>query len=316
MKLFQNIFRAICAATAVVVAAPFQTEAADDSVFLFSSFHDGDQKYLRFLYSFDGFHWTNVPGTFLEANVGTNKQFRDPSIASGPDGIFHLVWTAGWHGDSGFGYAESKDLIHWSAQKLVPAMTNEPTTVNVWAPEIFFDAGGKQFVIVWAATIPGRFPDQQEKHDNNHRLYFTTTRDFASFAPTKLFFDPGFSVIDPFILKAGSRFVLVCKDNSRPNLNLRVAFAASPLGPWENISAPFTQKFTEGPCAMQLGDDWLIYFDSYREKIYGAVRTRDFKTFSEATPEVSFPSAHKHGTAIRVSREILNRLLAVNKNEK
>jgi hypothetical protein len=284
--------------------------ATNDSVCLFASFRDADQKFLRFLYSFDGYHWTNAPGTFLEANVGASKQFRDPSLLRGPDGNFHLVWTAGWHGEQGFGYAESKDLIHWSPQQFVPVMTNEPTTVNVWAPELFYD--DDRLIIAWASTIPGRFPDNLEKHDNNHRLYFTTTRDFTNFTPAKLFFDPGFSVIDPFILKDGESYVLVCKDNSRPNLNLRVAFAKSPAGPWEKVSEPFTQKFTEGPCALKIGGDWLIYFDAYREKIYGAVKTRDFKTFTDITKDVSFPEGHKHGTALKVPREILDGVLAAN----
>lgn len=288
--------------------APRLAGAAGD-VCLFTSFRDADQKYLRFLYSFDGYHWTNVPGTFLEANVGTNKQFRDPSLACGPDGIFRLVWTAGWHGDQGFGCASSKDLIHWSEQKFVAVMTNEPTTVNVWAPEVFYDERDRDFIVVWASTIPGRFPDKLEKHDNNHRLYYTTTHDFKKFAAAKLFFDPGFSVIDAFVLRDTARYVLVCKDNSRPNLNLRVAFADSPLGPWGNVSEPFTQKFTEGPCALRIGDDWLIYFDAYREKIYGAMKTRDLKSFTDITPKVSFPEGHKHGTAIKVPRAILDGLL-------
>jgi hypothetical protein len=304
--------------------------AKQDPVYLFTSFRDADQKFLRFLYSFDGYHWTNVPGTFLEANVGVSKQFRDPSLLRGPDGTFHLVWTAGWHGDQGFGHASSKDLIHWSEQKFVPVMTNEPTTVNVWAPELFYDPDFRSsrreeaqirsrnesepphvgsYIVVWGSTIPGRFPDKLEKHDNNHRLYFTTTRDFIHFTPAKLFFDPGFSVIDGFVLNDSGRYVLVHKDNSRPMLNLRVAFASSPLGPWENVSEPFTQKFTEGPCALKTGDDWLIYFDAYREKVYGAMKTRDFKTFTDVTKEVSFPENHKHGTAMKVSREILDGLL-------
>ena len=316
MKLFARQRKHFQPVLAAIIALFFTASCAtkspvpatnQGSVYLFTSFRDADQKFLRFLYSDDGYHWTNVPGTFLEANVGASKQFRDPSISRGPDGIFHLVWTAGWHGEQGFGYAESKDLIHWSEQKFIPVMADEPTTVNVWAPELFYDAG--QFIVVWASTIPGRFPDQLEKHDNNHRLYFTTTRDFKNFTPTKLFLDPGFSVIDPFILKDGGRYVLVCKDNSRTNLNLRVAFGATPLGPWKNVSEPFTQKFTEGPAALKVGDDWLVYFDAYRQKIYGGMKTRDFKTFTDVTQEVSFPLGHKHGTAIKVPREILDGLL-------
>lgn len=305
----------LCLLPALCLLMAQSSRAADvppSTAYLFTSFHDADQKYLRFLYSFDGYHWTNVPGTFLEANVGTSKQFRDPSLLRGPDGTFHLVWTAGWHGDQGFGYASSKDLIHWSEQKFVPVMTNETTTVNVWAPELFYDDKEKQFIIIWASTIPGRFPDNLEKHDNNHRLYFTTTKDFVSFTPAKLFFEPGFSAIDGFILRDGKKFVLLNKDNSRPNLNLRVAFADSPLGPWKDVSEPFTQKFTEGPCALKVGEDWLVFFDAYREKIYGAVKTRDFKNFTDVTKEVSFPPEHKHGTAITVPREILDPLLTAN----
>ena len=280
-----------------------------DSVYLFTSFHDADQKFLRFLWSDDGYHWTNVPGTFMEANVGEAKQIRDPSIVRGPDGTFHLVWTTGWHDPKGFGYASSKDLVHWSDQKFIPVMTNEPTTVNVWAPELFYDSKGKQFIIVWASTIPGRFPDMLESHTNNHRLYFTTTHDFNTFTPSKLFLDPGFSVIDGFILKDGARYVLLCKDNSRPNLNLRVALGKTPLGPWENMSEPVTRKFTEGPCALKIGEDWIIYFDPYREKQYGAAKTRNFKTFMDIIAEVSFPQGHKHGTALKVPRAILDGLL-------
>lgn len=279
-----------------------------NSAYIFSTFKETAQDGLRFAYSFDGWHWTNVPGLFLKPEVG-DKIMRDPSILRGPDGTFHLVWTAGWRGVQGFGCASSKDLIHWPDQKFVPVMTNEPTTVNVWAPELFYDDHTKQFIIIWASTIPGRFPDKLEAHNNNHRLYFTTTRDFTNFTPEKLFFDSGYSAIDGFILKDGGWYVLINKDNSRPNLNLRVAFAKTPLGPWKNVSGPFTEKFTEGPCALKIGDDWLVYFDAYREKIYGAVKTRDFKTFTNITSEVSFPEGHKHGTAIQVPREILDGLL-------
>src|SRR5262249_1235044 len=182
--------------------------------------------------------------------------------------------------------------------KCVPVMEHEPTTVNVWAPELFYDGSGKQFIISWASTIPGRFPDHLEATNNNHRMYFTTTRDFKTFTPAKLFLDPDFSVIDCCILKDGQRFVLVLKDNTRPQRNIRVAFSESPLGPWKNISEPFTDKLTEGPTALKIGDDWLIYFDSYGTKSYGAVKTRDFKTFTNVSSEMTFPEGLKHGTAL------------------
>jgi hypothetical protein len=280
-----------------------------NNAYLFASFDADDQHSLHFRYSTDGYHWTNVPGTFLNAGSGSGRVLRDPSCVRGPDGTFHLVWTAGWRRNQDFGYASSKDLLHWSEPKFIPVMTNEPATVNVWAPELFYDAPRQQFIIAWASTIPGRFPDQLEPRDNNQRLYCTTTRDFKTFTPTKLFFNPGFSVIDGFILQDGARYVLVFKDNTRPVRAVRVAFGDNPLGPWRGVSEPFTDKFTEGPCALKIGDDWLIYFDAYQDRYYGAVKTRDFKTFVDATDLVSFPEGHKHGTALRVPRGILDGLL-------
>ena len=43
-----------------------------------------------------------------------------------------------------------KDLIHWSKPRLINVMT-DPTTVNVWAPELFYDDVKKQYMIIWAS---------------------------------------------------------------------------------------------------------------------------------------------------------------------
>ena len=287
-----------------------QPGASDqETVYLFTSFRENGQDGLRLLYSLDAYHWTNIPGVFLKPNVGDAKLMRDPSLVCDRDGMHHLVWTTAWRGDQGFGYACSKDLTHWSEQRFIPVMAQEPTTVNVWAPEVFDHGSGGEFIICWASTIPGRFPDYLEAPTNNHRMYFTTTRDFKSFAPAKLFLDPGFSVIDCAILEAQEQYVLLLKDNSRPQRNLRVAFGDSPLGPWRDISQPFTSRFTEGPTAIKVGDDWIIYYDAYQAKTYGAAKTRDFKTFTDISQEVIFPEGHKHGTVFKANRMRLTKLL-------
>ena len=105
------------------------------------------------------------------------------------------------------------------------------------------------------------------------------------------------------------RYVLVLKDNTRPQRNIRVALSESPLGPWKNISGPFTEKFTEGPSAVKIGEDWIIYFESYHARHYSAAKTRDFKTFTDITKEITFPEGHKHGTALQIPREVLDGLL-------
>jgi hypothetical protein len=279
-------------------------------VWLFTSFHEPANEGLRMLYSYDGYSWKDLNKTLLKPEIGNQKVMRDPSIAQGKDGTFHLVWTSSWKGDKGFGYAHSKDLIHWSEQRLLPVMAHEPTTVNVWAPEVFYDDEADQFIIIWASTIPFRFPRGIEDEDNNHRMYYTTTKDFDTFSPTRLFIDPGFSVIDAVIVKRQKNdYVLVLKDNTRPERNIKVAFGKTPLGPYENVSAPFTKKFTEGPSVTKVGNEWLIYFDTYQDKRYDAVKTADFKAFTNASSQIKVPEGHKHGTIFKVGKTILKRLL-------
>ena len=185
-----------CSPAPVGMAKKRTSGTADDNVYLFTSFRDNGEDGLRFLSS-DG----RLP---LEGSARpTSQAARRPEPV---DARSEPVARAGRHvsprldhrleKDQGFGYASSKDLVHWSAQQFIPVMEHEPTTVNVWAPELFYDEPKEQFIICWASTIPGRFPDHEEPHDNNQRMYYTTTRDFKTFTPAKLFFDPGFNVID------------------------------------------------------------------------------------------------------------------------
>ena len=141
-------------------------------------------------------------------------------------------------------------------------------------------------------------------------MYYTTTKDFQTFSEKKLFLDPGFSLIDAVIVKRGDQdYVLVLKDNTRPNMNMKVAFGKTPLGPYSGISESFTEKFTEGPAVVKVGSDWLIYYDAYRKKNYGAVRTKDFMTFEDISSVIKIPEGHKHGTIIKTREEILYQVL-------
>ena len=283
------------------------TSCAKD-LYVSTSFHEPATDGLRFIYSRDAWHWDSVPGTWLQPEVGRQRVMRDPSIIRTPDGTFHLVWTSSWRGDRGFGYSSSRDLRHWTPQRFIEVMT-DTATVNVWAPELFWDDEHGQALIVWASCVPGKFPDALEDHKNNHRLYYTTTRDFKTFAPAKLLIDPGFSCIDATLVKRGKgNYVMVLKDNTRPNRNIKVSFASSAEGPWSAASEPFTGKMMEGPTTVKVSGGWLIYYDRYELKDFGAHFTRDFKTFTDVSDRVSVPALHKHGTIFRAPRRMVKRL--------
>lgn len=294
----------------IVLFFTFQFHVAAADLFMFTSFHEPAKDGLRFLYSKDGLHWDSIPGIWLKPEVGKERVMRDPSIVQGPHGIFHLVWTSSWKNDLGFGYSSSKDLIHWTKERLIPVMKDNPETINVWAPDIFYDDIYQQYVIVWASCIPHRFKKGLESENNNHRLYYVTTKNFNKFSKTKLLYDPGFSSIDATIVKRGNHdYVMVFKDNTRPNRDLKVAFAKTPIGPYSKASKSFTESFTEGPTVEKLGQNYVIYFDAYRKKSYGASVTRDFVHFKDISNNISIPKGHKHGTIFKAPTSIVENLI-------
>jgi hypothetical protein len=224
-----------------------------------------------------------------------------------------MVWTDSWTGTT-IGYAASPDLVHWSAQKAIAVMAAEQTTLNTWAPEVHFDAKNGRFILFWASTIPGRFTETQDTGDGkyNHRIYCTTTKDFQTFSPTRLYFDPGFEVIDATLLRSGGRFCLIFKDETlRPlRKNLRLAWSDSIDGPFSDVSPAFTRQWVEGPTAVEIGGKAVVYFDCYRDHHYGAETSTDLTKWKDITSQIVFPRGARHGTVIAVPRSVLASLAA------
>ena len=282
--------------------------------YLFSSFRDNGQDGLHLAWSTDGLHWTalNKDRSFLRPQVGKEKLMRDPCILLGPGGVFHMVWTDSWS-DRTIGYSHSTDLLHWSPQIAIPVMKNEPTARNCWAPEIVFDETKKRFLIFWATTIPGRFPqtDKSSETDYNHRIYCTTTTDFQTFAPTRLFYDGGFNVIDATMLRANGKFYLIVKDETLKPVakkNLRMASSDQIDGPFSDVTAPFTESWVEGPTAIRIGDNFFVFYDCYTRHCYGAVRSTDLKHWEDISTKISFPPGSRHGTVLEVSGDVIRGL--------
>lgn len=303
------------AAGAMLAAASIAAQAADN--YLFAYFTENGQDGLHFARSTDGYKWDKVAGgrSFLTPVVGNSKLMRDPCIVRGPDGTFHMVWTSGWN-ENNIGYASSKDLVNWSPQQQVPVMAHEPGSLNAWAPEIVYDDRRGEFLIFWASTIPGRFPatDGSSEDKYNHRMYATTTRDFKTYTPTKLFYDPGFSVIDATFVNFKGKNHLLVKDETRnpPKKHLQVADAPDLQGPFGKLGAPITppKLWVEGPTALQIGDDVVLYYDAYITKHYGAMRSRDLVHWEDVSDKMQFPDEGtkkrmRHGTVIAVPEEVV-----------
>lgn len=293
-----------------------------ETAYLFTYFTRNGEDGLHLAWSRDGYAWEalNEGRSYLTPKVGRSKLMRDPCVVRGPDGTYHMVWTSGWN-ENNIGYASTRDFIDWSEQKEVPVMAHEPTVRNSWAPEIAYDPGRDEYLIYWASTIPGRFTATagSSEDDYNHRMYYTTTKDFEAFAPTKLFLDPGFSVIDATLLPTPGRVYLILKDETRhpPKKYLQLAESADLRGPFTNLQPPFTPEglWVEGPTAIKIGEYHLVYFDAYTRRHYGALRSKDLKTWEDVTAQMTFPfegtpERMRHGTVIEVPIALIETLRA------
>ena len=253
--------------------------------------------------------------SFLQPQVGS-KLMRDPCIVQGPDGTFHMVWTTGWW-DAGIGLAHSRDLISWSAQQWLPVMKHEPTALNAWAPEIFYDEQAQEYLIFWASTIPGRFPQTEESGDTrddqkklNHRIYMVTTKDFVTYSPTSLFYDGGFNVIDATIVRAGAEFVMIVKDETKRPVakkHLRVTRASRARGPYGPASPPISADWVEGPTLLKVGENWILYYDDTPGTATGRFDRRTSGLDRDLGPG-AVPPGMRHGTAFAASEAVIRRL--------
>jgi hypothetical protein len=290
--------------------------AADtNSAYLFSFFREPNGAAgLCLTTSKDGLTWTELAPpngkSFLEPKVG-GKLMRDPCLRRGPDGVFHMVWTTSWGRPPVFGYASSTDLVHWSEEQAVPVMEADPTAKNVWAPELFYDAAKQQWLIFWATTIPGKFPETENAGDNNHRIYYVTTKDFTNYSPTRLLYDGGFNVIDATMLAVADKYYLIVKDETLHPVkkNLRLAVGDSAEGPFGPAGDPISTNWVEGPTAIQIGAEYYIYFDHYgNPKYYGAIKSTDMKAWQDISPTLVFPKGIRHGTVLTVPQSIIENI--------
>jgi hypothetical protein len=292
----------------------FHLQAQENAVLMFSYFKGNGEDGLHLAFSKDGYAWRALKNdsSFLKPVVGESKLMRDPCIIKGPDNLYHMVWTSGWT-EKGIGYANSKDLIHWSSQQYIAVMEDEPNARNCWAPEIFYDEEKDRYMIYWASTIKGKFEETQSSKEKayNHRIYYVSTKDFKTFSTTGLLYDQGFNVIDATILPYNDHYVMFLKDETvePPQKNLRTATSSYLTHGYTKPSDPITGSYwAEGPTVTRIGNQWVVYFDKYTEKKMGAVVSEDLKTWTDISDKISFPEGLRHGTVFKVSQSEFEKL--------
>jgi hypothetical protein len=306
---------------------------AANSPWLFAGFKRDSKDGVYYAISLDGYHWQLANGgTPVVPPTEPGELMRDPFLQRAPDGTFRMVWTWVWYSPHVIGYSASKDLLTWTPHRQLAVMANQTSVANVWAPALYYEPAQHRWLIFWASTIPGRSPgDDSGGYANtpagkvglNHRIYSTTTADFETFTPAKLFFDPGYSVIDATILppsSPGKPFTLIFKDERKNPLEKHLLTAIGPTfeGPWINISQPISETWSEGAAIIPVaatGDQpagYLAYYDHYSQgQHYDAIYSPDLLHWTDALSKIDFPAGMRHGSFVQITQAEYNRIAAL-----
>ena len=196
-------------------------------------------------------------------------------------------------------------------------MAAEPQARNAWAPRLIYQPKWRQYLIIWASAVQGKFTetDRAAGKDFNCRIYCTTTKDFLYLSPTRLFFDPGFTVTDATLLPANGRYYVIAKNESPKKKNLFVASSDVVDGMYSEPADPFSPKgmLAEAPSAIKIGNDYLVYFEAPADKRYRAMSSRDLETWQDVTARMKFPGEGTpermhHASVIAVPAKLLAEL--------
>ena len=291
----------LLAAVAQAGDAPTNYQAAghptSEEVLLLTSFRANGQFGPTLSISQDGVHFTplNDGKTFFAPPPWPNGQnlVRDASVVY-RDGLFHLVWTTGWTGRI-FGYASSKDLVHWSEPRQVTpfpkTLAPEDQPENVWAPELHWDPAKQEYFVLFSSTTKRERTDADASNNDgkvgsryDNRVYVIRTKDFVTWSEPKVFYPCDFASIDAVMRldEKNNRWAMIIKCSRNwdlpkmPGRNLWVTFTGldlehpnfTPLhGPIAgNHGAMYSdaeprKSMAEGPSLIKYQDRWILIWD-------------------------------------------------------
>lgn len=274
---------------------------------------------LHLALSTDGRRWTA-----LNDNQPVWDHFvRDPYIRRGPDGRWRMLATGGGpaRDRERVGprclYAASADLIHWQIEEYLPLMKevrneNGRLARNIWAPEWFYDDTSDEAVLIWSSSF-------ENEGWKNSRLWVSRTRDWKTFTPAAVLFDPPYSVIDGTLLKHREKYYLFHKEeefgaNTGERRAIRLAVADRLEGPYRSVEGPLNNGqlvpvITEGPAVMPdpRRAGWLLLYDFCMSNGYGISSSPDLRQWT-VEQEAVFPPDARHGCVVRITPEEAARL--------
>lgn len=276
---------------------------------------NGEQ--VHFAISRDGLHWEdlNRGNPVLLSCVG-EKGVRDPFIIRSPiEKKYYIIATdlriannKGWHaaqykGSKNIIVWESKDLLHWSKERICEV--GFPEAGCVWAPEAIYDEDKNAFLVYWASMV-------MEKGETvaKQRIYASYTEDFIHFTKPEKYLERENHVIDTTIIKEGSYYYRFSKDETTKNIRIDRNTSLERSG-FIEVPAPMLNGLAgvEGPAVFKFEDreEWCLLVDQYAtEGGYLPFVTNDLASgeFRILNPEeYSLGIKKRHGSVLKLTEK-------------
>ncbi|NHC14173.1 immunoglobulin-like domain-containing protein [Motilibacter deserti] len=296
---------------------------------------NGEQIYFAVSQGNDPLHWRELNGgqPVITSDQG-EKGLRDPFIIRSPEGDkFYMIatdlkiygngdWTrAQAQGSRYIEVWESTDLVNWSKQRHVLVSPKEAG--NTWAPEAYYDDALGAYVVFWASKVYAA-NDPNHTGSQYQKMMYATTRDFHTFTEPKVWYDPGYAVIDSTVIKNGDTYYRFTKDE-------RGRSASAPCGkfPFQQkagsvLSTSWTMIKTcigqgqvsqaEGPTVFKSNteDKWYLFIDENGGRGYVPFETTDLESGNwTLSTNYQLPARPRHGTVLPVTQAEYDRLSAM-----
>ncbi|MCK6075128.1 glycoside hydrolase family 43 protein [Paenibacillus silvae] len=267
------------------------TVKATTSVYTMTAFTNTSESNMYIYESYNATHYGLVKGP---AYTPPSNLIRDPSIIKHTDGLYYVVYTTNWSGNT-VGIASSPDKMNWTFVRNITLSTSTPIA-HTWAPEWFKDTNGSVNIIV--SLSPGNYENFKPyvitaSNSNLASTSWSAPTVLAGIAP---------NYIDTFVVKTGSTYHAFTKNETTKYIE----YATS-----NSLTGPYTFKGTgdwagwgswvEGPALVQLDNgSWRMYFDGYADhKYYYSDSADNFQSWTAKQEIAGLSGMVRHMTVLK-----------------
>ena len=254
---------------------------------------------------------------------------RDAYVGRLQNGQFLLVGTdmtsrLGWNSNHIMDMMLSPDLVHWTKEVKIDlksdanlkalGLSSADDMTAAWAPEFIYDPQTKDYVLYYTVGFPDR-----------HRIYYQLfDADLNLLTEPKLYFDPGYDLIDADIQynEVDKQYIMIYKSElTRHNLLQARATQLVPSGShitgtcqW-NINTDF--DYTEGSAAIEapslyrkIGDkNWRLAYENYSGGGYSLLDLDEHCNHPMNLKRMEGNVQAQHGSFLKLTEKEYNYLL-------